>query len=336
MTESSIIFVFTRMNSFVKTDYEILSAKYRVLDHKSQFDKNLFSYFKAQFQLLWFLVKNIRKFKVLYIWFADYHSFLPILFAKIFRKKSFLVLGGYDVTFLPTIKYGSFSNPIRSFCAKYSISNATLNLAVSDNLIDDAKNFVKFANYKVLYTGYSPDKFIANYDKEFNFVLSVCSANSLQRIYLKGVDLIIKTAEIRKEFKFILIDVNEELLRQNFNLPDNLMCIGKLPQHELIKYYQKASVYLQLSLREGLPNSVCEAMLCGCIPVGMNAGGIPIAIGNTGYITDKRDPKIIGDLISQAVNSSQEQRESAREYIAKNFPLQLREKKLLSLINKHI
>jgi len=39
---------------------------------------------------------------------------------------------------------------------------------------------------------------------------------------------------------------------------------GLVPDEELIKYYQKAKVY-QLSEYEGLPNALCEAMLCECL-----------------------------------------------------------------------
>jgi len=56
---------------------------------------------------------------------------------------------------------------------------------------------------------------------------------------------------------------------------------GIVPDEELIKYYQKAKVY-QLSEYEGLPNALCEAMLCECVPAGTRYCGIPTAIGDTG------------------------------------------------------
>ena len=50
--------------------------------------------------------------------------------------------------------------------------------------------------------------------------------------------------------------------------------------------YQNTKFYFQGSRLEGLPNSLCEAMLCGCVPIGSKVFGIPDAIGNTGILFD--------------------------------------------------
>lgn len=53
-------------------------------------------------------------------------------------------------------------------------------------------------------------------------------------------------------------------------------------------------------MSEGLPNTLCEAMLCGCIPVGSEVNGIPLAIGETGFVIKKKDIREAKDAILKA------------------------------------
>ena len=113
----------------------------------------------------------------------------------------------------------------------------------------------------------------------------------------------------------------------------NVQFIKKLSQEELRKYYSRAKVYVQFSLREGLPNAVCEAMMCECIPVGSDKNGIPTAIGDCGFILKQRDVQLAVQLISQAMKAPPALAKKARQRILENFtPLQ-RETALLSLIH---
>lgn len=336
MPKKKILFIYSRFSSFVRTDYEILSEEYVVKRYQYKHLKSYFSHLLNQLKLGFELLWNILKIDAVYIWFADYHSFLPVLFAKIFNKKSFLVLGGYDVTYIPEYNYGSFNNPIRAFCAKYSIQNATLSLAVSDNIKEDGENRTKCSNIENLYTGYSGNRFNYDSEKEREGVISVIGADTRQRMYIKGVDLIVKTAQRLPDIKFTLVAVNKKLFNDEFGDIPNIKIIDELEQNDLIGYYQEASVYAQLSLREGLPNSVCEAMLCGAIPVGTDAGGIPIAIGDCGYVAQERDAKEITDLISKALIDKSELRSRARQRVLDNFSLDLRRVTLLSTIENYI
>ena len=65
---------------------------------------------------------------------------------------------------------------------------------------------------------------------------------------------------------------------KNFNLGDNVSLLPALDRKDLVTHYNTTSIYAQLSRSEGLPNVLCEAMLCGCIPVGSPVFGIPKAV----------------------------------------------------------
>lgn len=330
-----ILMIYSSFSTFVKVDYDILSKNHEIKKYQYKNTKSIFFHILNQFKLLLWLFSNIINCKIIYIWFADYHAFLPVLLGKIFRKKSFIVLGGYDVTYIPEFNYGSFNNPLRAFCARYSMNNATLNLAVADNIKKDALYYAPSARVEILYTGYSGNKFKPNYNKQ-NIALSVCEATTLQRAHIKGANLIFETAKLLPQITFIIVALDEKLAKANFDVPSNITFIDHLSQDELIDYYQNASVYLQLSIREGLPNSVCEAMLCGCIPVGTNSGGIPIAIGDAGYISSTRDPEEISELILKALEGNHQKREKARQRIIDNFSLDLRTNKLLKIIDQNL
>jgi glycosyltransferase involved in cell wall biosynthesis len=329
MKKKKILLIYINYASFVKVDHEILSKNCIVKRYQFKASKNIGLMLIEYIKQFFFLLSNLRSFDLVYCWFADYHTILPIFFAKIFGKKSSLVLGGYDVTYVEKINYGSFNNSIRAFCASYAMKNASLNLPVCDNIMAEALERVPQAKTKLLYTGYSYDKFSPNFEKQ-SFVLTVAIADNEKSYFIKNIDFFLSVVEAMPETKFIMIGLDIQFSR-NIEIP-NLTILERIPQDELIEYYQKASVYVQFSLREGLPNSVCEAMLCGCIPVGSNNGGIPTAIGNCGYIIDSFNVDSAVQTIEKALDSTIIERKAARQYIFDNFSLERRENELLNLI----
>ncbi len=74
---------------------------------------------------------------------------------------------------------------------------------------------------------------------------------------------------------------------------------------------------LHVSRTEGLPNALCEAMLCGCVPVVSRVGGMPEAVGETGEIVGTPDPAAIAAAVERAL--SQADRAAPRARIATEF-----------------
>ncbi len=332
----NIFIIYPAFSFFIKADISILNKIFNVIEIKYLTSKKIMSNLVSQINLFISIIKNFKNTAFFYIWFADYHSFLPVFLAKILKKKSILILGGYDVTYIPELNYGSYSNPVRKLCTSFSIKYANYVLAVESSLIDEAKSRVKKTYGKFLYvpTGFDPQKWTCNQKKE-NLIMTVGICNSMQRLKLKGLDLFIEIANLLPEYNFLIIGMNSKFLKL-LEIPSNLKTRDYVSFKELLNYYSRAKVYAQLSLREGFPSVVCEAMLCECIPLGTRINGIITAIGNTGYILKNRDAKGGADLIRKAINSPRELGKMARERIQTNFSIERREKSLYALLENMV
>jgi glycosyltransferase involved in cell wall biosynthesis len=94
-----------------------------------------------------------------------------------------------------------------------------------------------------------------------------------------------------------------------------------------------AKVYCQLSYREGLSSTLCEAMLCECIPVGSKADGIKTVIGDTGFYADFGDEKTTVDMIKKALDSGDDLGKKARERIKKQFSDKKRREEIRKVVS---
>jgi len=318
----------------VKTDYTILSKYYDVKKYKFESSKNIFKMTSEQIKLIIFLILNIWKYDLIYCWFADYHSFLPILFSKIFKKKSIIIVGGYDAVSIPELKFGVFykeNKKIRILFVKFSFRNADYILPVDKTLIEGVNYYIseKGLSLGVKY-------FVKNVQKE-KAVLSVGSVADIRTFKRKGFDLLLEIAHKMPDVIFVIIGLNHDMLKFTKNIAtDNVRLLGFVSNEKLVDYYSKVKVFCQLSLSEGLPNTLCEAMLCECIPVGSNVNGIPSAIDNCGFILKVKNVDKAVELIKKALNSGESLGKKARQRIINNYSLEKREKEITLLIKKLI
>jgi glycosyltransferase involved in cell wall biosynthesis len=244
-----------------------------------------------------------------------------------------LVLGGYDVAFLPELGYGSYKNKFRAYLTTFSIRFATHVLPVADNLEVEARQRVPRASIDVVYTGYDDQKFCHDGTQKKAQIITVAVGNSIQRIKLKGIDFFIKLADELPGYDFIIVGLGEQARIALGDLPNNVQVFDIISDDQLLTLYRQSKVYAQFSLREGLPNAVCEAMLCECIPVGYNTGGIPIAIGDCGFIIDEGDLDSALQVIKQSLSMGVESGQQARRRIIENFSLPRREKALFLMMS---
>lgn len=277
-------------------------------------------------------LKYLPNVDVTFSWFASVYSSLLIFFTKIFSVKSVLILGGVDVAKEKEYNYGIWNSWWKSKLVRYGITHADIVLAVDDSLKQEAIRLAGYdgANINVVPTGYDSARWIPGKTKQ-QFVLSVGSVSDLPRLKAKGFDIVFDVATQMSDVSFVVVGLAEHL-RQQLIIPANVQCLPVLPQEQLLHYYQTAKVYCQLSRREGLPNALCEAMLCGCIPVGSNKFGIPHAIGDTGFIVNIEHRDEISRAMRSALTAPEETGMRARQRIIEHFPLAKREESLHSII----
>lgn len=110
MSKPCILFVkhYSSNAGFILNDVDILKEKYDVDLYIAYTKKNILILASLLNQLLHHILK-IGKYKLIYIWFGDYHSFIPVLLGKIFKIKSVIAVGGYDATNIPEIDCGAFN-----------------------------------------------------------------------------------------------------------------------------------------------------------------------------------------------------------------------------------
>ncbi len=107
----------------VDNDVLILSKEYKVRMYEVNTSKG-FGFFLALFKEFFWLLVNIYRYKVLFIWFADYHSIFPVFFSKFFNKTCVINVGGYDADEILTGKPSTLKEKLRKLCVKYSLKKA--------------------------------------------------------------------------------------------------------------------------------------------------------------------------------------------------------------------
>ncbi len=331
MGRNKILFVYTNFSSFVAQDHEILASAYEVDQYRFRAIKGLAGTGLEILKQLFFLIRNIRKYQAVYIWFADYHSLLPVLFAGMVRKKSFVVVGGYDVNYLPEYNYGSYNKPIRKFFAKTALRMATVCFPVAEDLGNKIKLISPTSKVEVLPTIFDSQRFTFTESEREKTLLTVASTGNRQRAMIKGLDRFRELAVEMPDYEFTIIGIDESFRYFFDPIPVNLRLLVAVPHNELPLYYNKASFYAQFSRSEGLPNSLCEAMLCGCIPLGTDVGDIRLAIEGIGLVVNEWKPEPVAEYIRNNHNDN-ELRKKSRERIIGKYDPGIRRQRLTNLI----
>ena len=343
MKKDKILMMYVGFSTFVKRDIAILEKKYHVATYHFNTSKKWLLPF-AFLKQFFFLLFKMKHYKKVIIQSSGYVSFLPVIFNKIFKIPVIIIAIGTDCAKLPEINYGAHSKPILAWFTRFSFRNANLILPVHKSLIQSNYTYIDVAQKKQgirafdpkiktpiieLVNGYDTKKWqLLNLKRKENSFLTVTFALDKVGYYRKGIDLIVFLANSFPTYQFTI--VGQVNLQEA--CPTNLRLIKNVPQKELLSIYNEHQYYLQLSMFEGFPNALCEAMLCGCIPIGSNVAGIPDIIGKQGYLLKKKDKKALAALIN-GLKETPIQPENVRQQIVQNFSIERRIQEFFKFIN---
>lgn len=332
-TRKKIQFVFADSKTFVEQDYRILRSKYRVDRFRFVMSKNpLVFAFQFLKQLISLLLWGWT-YDIFYIWFADYHSFLPTIFARLTGKKSVVVIGGYDVCRIPSLKYGAFYKSYRGFFTIQSIRNSSLNLAVSKYVDRKVKFIAPKARHELIYNCIEfAEKPTQSMGKE-NLIITVGSITNEQTFFRKGIDTFIEVATALPQYPFMVIGIDVAALGHLLDhIPANLTLVGRTMHDELISYYQRAKIYCQFSRMDTFCLTIAEAMYFNCTPIITNEGGMPEVVGKYGKIVPRKVSIVSEEIL--ALTESGAIQPGIEGWVVSNFSFDARKEKLLDSLNK--
>jgi glycosyltransferase involved in cell wall biosynthesis len=97
-------------------------------------------------------------------------------------------------------------------------------------------------------------------------------------------------------------------------IKSNVRLLPSVPRERMAELFRLASVAVSPSLHDGTPNTLLEAMACGCFPVAGDIESVRewITDGDNGFLCDPTNPESLSQAISRALGDEQ-MRNTARE-----------------------
>ena len=342
MTRKNLIFIYPKRFTFIETEIKLLHNDFKLISLDQRWNSKWLLPFNLIYQFF-FLLFNIFRADCILVSFAGYWSLLPAIFGKLFKKNLFIILHGTDCVKFFDINYGNLRSPITSFFIKHSLKLSKLLLPVSESLMFTKNTYYNEKSielgvmhhfpdiqtpYKVVPNGLLLDDWnrIPGIERSPDSFVTVMNEKQIQR---KGLDLIIEVAKLKPDCSFYCAGLDIK----NKTIPKNIFFLGRLSPKELKRLYSRSQFYLQLSNFEGFGVAICEAMLCECIPIVSDVNFLPEIIGDSGFVLEKRNKKLLVELINDALNSDITSLEkNSRSRIVNNFSSDKRREMLNNIL----
>lgn len=278
-----------------------------------------FKYVIGQVKLSWNLAKITNKLDLV-IYFLATPLLLPMLTAKLLRKKVMLVTTGLE-SWSAGAEQGrqkslfDIEGPI--FSGIISIGER-LNYKLANRIVVYSPSLIRplgLENYrnKTLvahrhFLDFSRFKVKKPLNERGNLV-GYIGRLSEEKGVLNFIEAMPGLLEMKGELEFLiggdgqLFNEIEEYLRK-MNLSGRVNLVGWIPYDKTADYLNKLRLLILPSYTEGLPNIMLEAMACGTPVLATPVGSIPDIIkdGETGFIMEDNSPQCITNNVIRVFN----------------------------------
>jgi glycosyltransferase involved in cell wall biosynthesis len=248
---------------------------------------------------------HISKVDATITWTADIPTAGIVALSKVLGKKSFVIVGGYEVCNMPEINYGLQTRKTRGAIARWALSNATKVIVPSDAYKQTVKDLVG-VNAAVIPNCSEIPKLLDN--KKMPKVVMVAGQYGDADTFtaLKGISTYNAIAKAMPYTQFFLIGNVEYIIKQRY---DSIRYVGGKNHEEVLKMLNMAKVYCQLSYTESFGVALLEAIQSGCVPVITNRGGMVEIVKNNGYMINYGDVDAGIYAVKQALQDTSDRSE---------------------------
>ncbi|MEO2163706.1 MAG: glycosyltransferase, partial [bacterium] len=168
----------------------------------------------------------------------------------------------------------------------------------------------------------------------------------------KGLTFMLEALrEVKAERPACLLVIGEVRAREQARLASfaaehpeagsRILVTGRLSeQARVVEHLRLADVFLHPSVWDGLPNAVLEAMACGRIVIGSDAGGIPDCIEHSrnGFLIPRHALHRLGEAILEVLSLPESERQSlaqaARATVQERFRPEIEERRLKAVLQR--
>lgn len=318
--KSSVLVVYNTPSRFVYVDCELLAKRYSVT---ARFEP---SRWRVNPVKTW---REVGKHDMVFCWFASWHSFFPVLAARLQGKPSVVVVGGFDTADVPQAGYGSQRGGVRKILARTIMKYATQLIVNSASArAETMQRSISGDKISLVYHGV-PCPPVAPPEQRKRMVLTV-GVVSRDNLLRKGLLPFVQAARFLPHVRFVHAGrwLDDSIAKLRAEAAPNVEFLSFVSDEVLAGLYRDASVYVQASLHEGFGMSLAEAMAAGCIPVVTQCAALPEVAGESGVYIAEATPRAIATGIATALEGNYARRVEAHRRILERFSLAQREEGL--------